>query len=383
VGDEEEREDSVIFATTGGRGGDCSMLHVSEWGPIAAEDAARSNEIRSGAFPAARMGRRVVETTWKGGKGGDLWELVKPIMEKDPNAEGVIYFFPWHDDPAAIRTDGMVTDEVEHYFRELSGKLGKKFNPEQKKWWAAKKIEQGVFMNREYPSTLEEAFRSAIEGAVFARKIDEARSEGRIMPMRWSREHPVFTFWDLGSMRNTRCTYVQFVGTEIWIIDHDDGSVEMTPTERVSYMNAKGYSYEHHFLPHDAAAEEKSGKNFQQQLTEAGLKGIRIIPKCREIWPGINKAIQILPRCVFDSVRCERLVESLEQYHTKKSSVDGHITDVIVANWACHSADTFRMIAEALLNSMLKDFTSANRHSGHQDRQRERQHATAGKYKRR
>jgi hypothetical protein len=113
------------------------------------------------------------------------------------------------------------------------------------------------------------------------------------------------------------------------------------------------------------------------------LTGIRIIPKCREIWPGINKAIQILPRCVFDSVKCERLIEAMEQYHTKKSSVDGHITDVIVSNWACHSTDTFRMLAEALLNSMLKDFTSANRHSGQGNHREQRKHATAGKYKRR
>src|SRR5574343_1119418 len=57
AGVESEGEDSVVFATTGNRGGDCTMLHVSEWGPIAAMDPARSLEIRTGAFPSARLGR--------------------------------------------------------------------------------------------------------------------------------------------------------------------------------------------------------------------------------------------------------------------------------------------------------------------------------------
>ncbi|QJE99107.1 hypothetical protein [Luteolibacter luteus] len=383
---EDEREDSVIFATTGHRGGDCSMLHVSEWGPIAAQDAKRSAEIRSGAFPSARLGRRVVETTWKGGKGGDLWDMIRPILEKDPNAEGTVYFFPWHDDPEAVRIDGMVTAEAEDYFRDLGGRLGKAFSPEQKKWWIAKKLEQGMFMNREYPSTLDEAFRAPIEGAVFARRIDEARAEGRIFPFPWDRSAPVHTFWDLGSMRNTRVTYLQFVGREIHAIDHDDGKLEMSPAERVAHMRAKGYPYGFHFMPHDAGAQEKSGKNFQQQMREAGLESIRILPRPMTIWPGINKVDELLPRFVFRIPQCDHLVASLEQYHTKKSNVDGHLTDMVVQDWSTHSTDTLRVAGEAMMNGMLKGQGEVLRGTGagihERDRERVRR-ASAGRYSRR
>jgi len=356
VGGESQVLDSVIYAITGHRGGDCNMLHVSEWGPIAATDAVRSREIRTGALPAARLGRKVVETTWMGGKGGDLWELVKPLLEKDPDAEGVVYFFPWHDDPEAVKIGGggEVTRETEEYFLDLAGRLGgKKFSPEQKRWWAGKKLEQGMFMSREYPSTLEEAFRAPVEGAVFAGRVDEARAEGRIKPFPWDRGEPVHTFWDLGSMRNTRVIYVQFVGREIHIIDHDDGSLEMVPAERVSHMIGKGYHYGYHYMPHDAAAQEKSGLNFQQQMNRAGLEGIRVIPQCRSVWPGINKAHEILPRVLFHSVKCARLVAALEQYHTRKSAVDGHVTDAIVNDWSTHDTDALRMLAETLLNGMV------------------------------
>lgn len=354
IADEKESEDSVIFATTGHRGGDCSMLHVSEWGPIAAEDVTRSNEIRSGAFPAARLGRRVVETTWKGGKGGDLWELIKPILEKDPNSEGVVYFFPWHDDPEAVKLTGEITKETEDYFMDLASKLGgKNFSPEQKKWWTSKKLEQGIFMSREYPSTLEEAFRSPVEGAILAPFIDAARNEGRIIPFPWDRSAPVHTFWDIGSPKNTRCTYIQFVGRELHAIDHDF-DINLGPTARVAHMKSKGYSFGTHYLPHDADAEEKSGANFKKQLADAGLENLRVIPRCHEIWPGINKLTEILPRMVFHATACEKLVESAEQYCVKKSTADGFLTNTIVQNWACHSVDTLRMLAEAMLNNMLK-----------------------------
>lgn len=354
IGDETESEDSVIFATISGRGGDASMLHVSEWGPIAAEDAKRSREIRTGAFPAARLGRRVVETTWMGGKGGDLWEMIDPILKQNPNAEGTIYFFPWHDDPEAVRVDGEVDGETEEYFRELADRLGKKFSREQKLWWAATKIEQGIFMSREYPSTLEEAFRAPVEGAVYADLIDRARAEGRVMDFPWERGSLVYTFWDLGSPTNTRVLYLQFVGREIHVIDRDGGQ-NFTPAQRVAHMRGKGYFYGGHFMPHDAAAAEKGGKNFKEQMTEAGLEGIQVIPRCRTEWPGINKGRELLSRAVIHATNCEEWIQAMEYYHTKKDNSDGYQTNILVDDWSAHDADTWRMVGEAQMNGMLKD----------------------------
>lgn len=345
---EDESRDSVIFATTGSRGGDCSMLHVSEWGPIAAEDAARSREIRTGAFPAARCGRRVVETTWMGGKNGDLWELVKPILEKNPNAEGKIYFFPWHDDPVAVRTDGVVTAEVEEYFRDLSARIGKGFTEEQKKWWAAKRVEQGIFMSREFPGTLDEAFRAPVKGGIYSRQMDAARSERRIRPFPWDRSCPVHTVWDLGSPANTRTIYFQLVGREVHVIDHDTG-LELGPTERVAHIRGKGYPLGTHFLPHDAAARQYSGMNFVEQLTAAGLANIKVVPRCVEVWTGINRTTELIPRMIFHVERCEGLVASLEAYHVKKDTNDPE------HDWSSHDADALRQIGEAMDAGLLKD----------------------------
>lgn len=152
-----ESANSNLFAGMNARGGDCSGLWTSEWGPLAAQDPYRSGKILSGAFPAARLGWRCTETTWMGGKNGDLWELIKPIYEGNPNADGKIFFFPWHGDPVCVSLGGEITDDVIDYFAELEDQLGKKFSDEQKKWWAIEKTRLRHKMAQEFPSTLEEA----------------------------------------------------------------------------------------------------------------------------------------------------------------------------------------------------------------------------------
>lgn len=354
VKSEEESEDSAIFATTGGRGGDCNLLHVSEWGPIAAQDAKRSKEIRTGAFPAARLGRRIVETTWMGGKGGDLWELIEPILKSDPNAEGRIFFFPWHGDPAAVKFQGALTGEAEDYFKSLGDRLGKAFTREQKLWWISKKLEQGIFMSREYPSTLDEAFSAPVEGAIYAAQMDRARAEGRVKDFPWERGVPVHTLWDLGAPQNTRTIYFQMVGREIHLIDYD-ADLDLDPAMRVAHIKGKGYPLGYHFLPHDAKAREKSGDNFEQQLEKAGLHNIRVIPRCIEVWTGINKTRELMPRMLFHATRCGRLVDACDAYRMRPSSIDGHLTDVPVHDWSSHGCDALRQLGEGMAAGLIKD----------------------------
>lgn len=207
-----------------------------------------------------------------------------------------------------------------------------------------------------------------IPGVVFAKFMTDAQTasasypHSRVFDFEWDRSEPVHTFWDLGSPTNTRCTYVQFVGREIHIIDHDAdlADPELTVGKRVAMMKDKGYHLGENFLPHDAAAKEKSGKNFQQQLSEAGLNNIRVIPRCAEIWPGVNKLAEILPRMIFHRTNCAYLIESMENYR-RKIDRDGSVTDKIHEDWSCHSTDTMRMIGEAMLNNMLKGPTAVIR----------------------
>jgi hypothetical protein len=351
---EGESNDSVVYATTGGRGGDCSMLHVSEWGPIAALDPTRSNEIRTGIFPAARLGRRVVETTWYGGKAGDLWEMIKPVMEHDPNAEGIVYFFPWHADPAALRIDGMVTEEIEAYFKDLADKLGKSFSPEQKKWYASKKAEQGIFIKREYPSTIEEAFSAPVEGSIYGDIISSLRGAGRIRPFDWNTSCPVFAAWDLGWSDSTSVWLFQTVGLDIHWIWHTRQS-KRTAAEMATILRETNIPIAGHFLPHDAAAKDPAGgKSYRDALSDAGLLNLNVVPRTINIWAGINQLRDLLKRSWFRLPFCDLGITALEAYHKKDTQAGGVTAYEPVHDWSSHDSDAARVVAEALAIGLVK-----------------------------
>lgn len=367
--DEPESADSVIYATTGGRGGDCSMLHVSEWGPISATDPVRSREIRTGAFPAARLGRRVVETTWYGGKFGDLWELVKPIMDGNANAEGIVYFFPWHSDPQAMRIEGEITPEIEEYFRELTIKVQRQFTRGQKLWYAAKRLEQGMWVKREYPSTLDEALSVPMAGTIYGEQVDDLRAKKRICPFPSDESIQGYTFWDIG-LSDFGCVWlIQLVGRDVLLLDYysKEGvpaanyAGQMLEWERKHKIKIAG-----NFLPHDANTRERSsGKTYAEALITAGLTNLRIVPRTPDIWLGINELRTLMPRMFIHSVNCETSahaagrtipsgLECLEFYHKKVETISGAVFEHPVHDLYSNGADALRTFSEAYRLGMLE-----------------------------
>ncbi len=376
---------STIFGGMNARGGTNQGLHVSEWGPIQHKDPVRSEEIMTGALPSAKEGTVFIETTWMGGKRGHLWNLTERAMTTLPEdmtaADFHLYFFPWWRDPSYTLAGnvGQLDAETLAYFETMRAETAHGFTPGQMLWYFKVALPKGLARFAEFPTTLAECFMAPVPGAIWAKFIDQAKAQGRVMDFPWDRSELVHTSWDLGSPKNTRAVYFQCVGREIHIIDHDTG-LDLEPAARVSHMLGKGYHFGSHFFPHDAAAQEKSGKNFEQQMREAGLEGIKIIPRCREVWPGINKAAELLPRMVFHKTRCAKLLESLECYHTKEERTSGHQTSIPVHDWSSHDADAFRMLAEAMLNGLLKGQSEVIRET--RAASARQKVASAGRYKR-
>lgn len=345
---------SSVYAGLAARGGTSNMLWCSELGPIAAGDPPRAREIRTGAFPAARRGIRVVETTWAGGKAGELWELIEPILSKNEAAQGRILFLPWHGDAACTSATGGIPQEIEAYFRDLSERLGMMFTDDQKRWYAATSLELGLFMKREYPSTLDEAFSAPVEGSIYGELLARARAEGRVMSFPVDSNYPVWTFWDLGSPTNTAVAYVVFAAGEIRVIDYDV-SFDGTLVERVAHMLSKGYQFAGHVLPHDAAATKTSGRSFVQELQQIGMHNVRVLPRTSDIWIGINRVQQSFPRTVWRVPACEQALQLLELYRTKKSTNGIVPTEDIVHDDSSHVADALRYVAEALAAGFIPE----------------------------
>jgi hypothetical protein len=348
----EAAQTSTLFAGTHARGGANSFLWISEWGFVQCEDLRRSEEILTGAIPSAKDGTIVLETTWRGGRGGHLWDIVKKALEtpeeqKQPDDWRVV-FFPWQIDKAYCDPEPQaLSEETLRYFSDKPG-----FSLGQMSWYQRARAQYGMFIKREFPAVLEECFQTPIEGAIYAEIIDRLRAEGAIRQAVVDTSSLVHTAWDLGSPLNTVVTYFQIVGAEIRVIDCDS-DLDLTPVQRVAYMLNKGDLFGSHFLPHDALATQKSGKTFLNELNEVGLRNCRAVPRTHDIWIGINRLRQILPRFSFRIPACERLIEALSNYHTVRASSTGLALDEPVHDWASHFSDSCRVVAEAEAAGML------------------------------
>lgn len=345
VADSGERS---FYAGMNARGGSNDFLWVSEWGVIQHEDPKRSAKIRSGALPSARHGLTVVETTWAGGKGGDVWELIEPVLN-GLAADWRVLFFPWWRDPRNVASDAAMDDAAERYFAKIGPRLereGVELSDGQRRWWARERRAQGVFMLRENPTFLDECWASPVKGAIYAEAIERARSEGRICAMPVDGSNPVHTSWDLGSPQNTTVWYFQVVGREIRVIDCDRGDFG-TLTERVARIRNKGYALGSHYLPHDAEQTERTGLTVAGELRNAGLQNLVVVPRTHSVWVGINHALELFPAVSFRSPHCDDGLAALSAYRTRTQGEGALQTDEPVHDWASHTADALRTMAEA------------------------------------
>lgn len=206
-----------------------------------------------------------------------------------------------------------------------------------------------------YAQEMECDFNIGRPGAIYAKLIEQAYTEGRVCNVPVA-DTLVHTSWDLGSPANTTVWYWQVVGREIRIIDCDVGMIPNveTLTQRVSHMMRKGYSYGKHFLPHDASQTERTGRTAASDLREAGLPCIVILPRCADVWTGINGLKGLFPSLVFNKAKTEKGLEALEAYHTKEVDYGKIITSEPVHDWSSHTADAARYIAEAIQAGHVK-----------------------------
>lgn len=344
-----ETGERSFYAGMNARGGSNDFLWVSEWGVIQHEDAKRSGRIRSGALPSARHGVTVVETTWAGGKGGDVWELLEPSLTGKAD-DWKVLFFPWWVDPRNADEHAVLDDAAAKYFTKIAPRLEREgiiLTHAQMRWWAKERRAQGIFMARENPTFLDECWSAPIKGAIYAEAIERARAEGRICSFPVDGSNLVHTSWDLGAPENTCVWYFQIVGREIRILDCDRGD-KGTLTERAAYMLAKGYNFGKHYLPHDAVQTERTGSNFLTELAKVlPAQSLATIPRTASVWIGINHALELFPALSFRSPQCDDGLTALSAYRKRVDGEGALQTDVPIHDWASHTGDAFRMMAEA------------------------------------
>lgn len=189
------------------------------------------------------------------------------------------------------------------------------------------------------------SFDRGVEGAYFAKFIDQARRENRIGKVSYDPSTMVDTYWDVGFGDATAIVFGQSIGTEFRIIDCYESSGEGLP-HYIKHLQSKPYVYGRHFFPHDAGSGSfQTGKTIQGLAAELGIKTI-ILPKS-DIEVGIEMARSLLSICCIDESKCTRLIKCLECYHKRYNPSMNVYSNTPIHDWSSHFADAFRYCSMA------------------------------------
>lgn len=370
---------SSIGVSTGFRGGTLQSLHISEFGKICRKFPDKAEEIVTGAFPACSgKGATITIESTAEGKSGYFFKYcqeAQKIAQTNGNLTSKTFkfhFFPWWKDPKYTMDEDCQFEHLSPYFDELQHKYEVSLTDDQKRWYASEYAIQGDKMKQEFPSTPEEAFAQAIEGAYYADQFNTIYKEGRYLDKNFDNDAKVHTAWDIGVGDSTSIWFYQLIGDEIHIINYLENSGEPLGyyIKEIELLAKKhNWSYGKHHAPHDINHRDwsSSGKTRKEQAREGveyGGKVYRLrfdeVPKLG-VDDGIEHARTVLGRCVFftglggkvsdekGSIKSgvDYGVTCLESYRKEWNDKLGCWRDRPLHDWSSHGSDAFRYLAVA------------------------------------
>lgn len=327
-------------------------LHISEFGKICSKYSDKAREVITGSLNTIAVGQYVFIESTAEGREGYFYEMCKKSQALADSGSELskldfkFHFFPWWGESEyRIGSVPSISQEHHEYFLSLAAR-GIHLDQEQKNWYVLRLQTQGEDMKREYPSTPEECWQVSNEGTYYGKYITAARLERRIGQVPHEESLPVYTAWDLGYNDSTAIWFFQVYGKEIRLIDYVEGSGESL-SHWLGIVKSKPYVYEKHLAPHDIKVTEYSSG--VSRLASARKMGINLIPVQKTgIISGIDAVRNILNRCWFDEVKCEKGVKALENYKKEWNERDGCWASHPHHNWASHGSDSFRVLATGL-----------------------------------
>ena len=307
---------SSVRVATSARSGTLQRLHVSEFGKICSQYPQKAREIVTGAFPAVGKNHKTIESTAEGQE-GYFFQFSQEAMRN----EGAFrfHFFPWWKDPSYVADPASVRVLKEHqvYFDKLRHEHKIDLTEDQKAWWIKQEQFLGGDMKRENPSTPEEAFEQAIEGAYFAAQLSHSDRHDKIGRFPYDPRFPVNTFWDLGRNDMNTMWLHQRIGERNRFIGYYENS-----GEHLSHYTRwlEDWRREHdaqwgdHYWPHDGKREDLFLEN--GRLGEAEKHGLRprIVERTSQKIEAIDAARAVFPSCDFDEVGCATGIKRLRHY---------------------------------------------------------------------
>jgi len=345
---------SSLRVGTSMRGSTLQYLHISEFGKICAHFPDKAREIVTGSLNTLGSKQYVFIESTAEGKEGYFYDLCKQAEALDIGGKKLspldyrFHFYPWFDCPDYVLKDTIIIPkEIEEYFTKLE-QDGIDLTDDQKAWYYKKLLTQKDDMKREYPSTPNEAFESAIDGSFYAKWIREARFEGRVSSVPWDKQARVSIAFDPGYLDSCAVVWFQVIGQEIHVIDYYENSGEGL-SHYLGIIKSKPYVYQSYFGPHDIENHQFStGLSTKEVGASLGVSFITLQTLKLRLEDGIEAVRNLFPRIWIDEQKCSRLIKCIENYR-KEFDVNYQIyKNKPIHDQFSHGADAFRYMAIAI-----------------------------------
>lgn len=357
---------SNLEVTTSARSGTLQWLHVSEFGKMCAKFPEKAREVVSGSLPAVdQNGVICIESTAEGQEGAfydmctraqELRDAGKDERKELSKLDYRFHFASWWDaDEYEADPKTVIVSPVDHaYFNRLEANLGIEINARKRAWYVAKRDSEfsgdQELMWREYPSTPEEAFQQSTEGCYLSAQLALARKQGRITTVPHDPSLPVNTFWDLqhGGNDDVSIWFHQRVGLRDHFIRFIEGSGEQYGYY-VREMQALGYVWGKHYLPHDAGRRFPGAEvnpTIEDILNDLGLRNTVVVPRVADLTAGIQQLRDDFNSYWFDETNCAEGLRHLGLYKKEWNDRFGCWRDTPRKDGHQHAADAIRQKAQ-------------------------------------
>jgi hypothetical protein len=346
---------SAVLVGTSMRSGTLQFLHVSEFGKISRRFPEKAKEIVTGAFNTVHPGQMLFVESTAEGRDGYFFNMTK--LAQDQQRMGTkltpldfrFHFFAWWQDKRnTLDPEGVVIDATMVKYFEGLEEQGVSLTDGQRAWYVKKAQTQGEDMLREHPSTPEEAFKAAADGAYYSKQMELLRARKRITRVDHVPSMPVNTFWDLGRNDMTAIWFHQHIAGEHRFFSYYQNYGEDL-AHYVGELQRRGYLYGRHFLPHDAENKNlERNESRIDRLAELGISvgSMEVVPRCENLGEAIEYTRRVLPLCWFDEANAAVGIACLDKYQKEWDDRLGTWRDTPQKNEWIHGADAFRQFAQ-------------------------------------
>jgi hypothetical protein len=363
---------SSVRVGTSLRSGTFQWVLVSEYGKICARYPDKAKEVRTGALNTVHAGNTIViESTAEGAEGHfyELTEIAKARGDQPLTAmDFKLHFFPWWQD-ARYQLDPTgvtIAPSMARYFEGLEARHGISLSAAQKAWYVKKAGSQGEEMAREYPSTPDEAFRTAIEGAFYTAELRSCREgeKRRIGQVPHDPALPVHAWWDLGIDDYTAVWLAQVHQREVRLIGYREWS-DTGLTEVIRQLQALPYLWGYDVMPHDVQVRELMSGRSRKETVEGLGRRVLVAPQA-SVADGIGAVRLMFSCCWFDEELCADGLKRLAGYRKEWDDRLGVWKPTPRHDENSHGADAFRTGA-MMIDHLVPPSTTA---AGWQGRRR-------------